>query len=202
MDKKAVYNFTYGLFVLTVRLNEKHNGCIINTGIQVTTDPNRISITVNKANLTHNMLAYTGEFNISILSEKATFPIFERFGFQSGMNVDKFAGYAYCAEAANGIKYITEGTNAYISAKVVQSIDLGTHTMFIADVTDMKVLDKAPSASYSYYHSNIKPKPKAASDKTAWRCTVCNYVYEGEEIPEDFICPLCKHPASDFEKVV
>ena len=203
MDKKAMYNLSYGLFVLTARVGEKDNGCIINTAGQVTSSPNRISITVNKDNFTHDMIRESGKFNISILSEQADFGIFRHFGFQSGRTVDKFEGYSACRRSANGLFYITQGTNAYISARVEQAIDLGTHTMFIAAVEDMEVLDKAPSATYAYYQSSIKPKPQkeTVQGKTQWHCTVCGYVYEGEELPPDFICPLCKHPASDFEKV-
>ena len=204
MNKKAIYNLTYGLFVLTARSGEKDNGCIINTAGQVTSSPNRISITVNKDNLTHDMVMERGKFNISILSEKASFDIFKHFGFQSGKTTDKFQGYSASKRSENGIYYITEGTNAYISASVEQTIDLGSHTMFIAAVEDMEVLADEPSASYAYYQSSIKPQPEAkpSQGKTAWRCTVCGYIYEGEELPPDFICPLCKHPASDFEKVI
>lgn len=203
MNKKAMYSLTYGLFVLTTRIGEKDNGCIINTAGQVTSTPNRISITVNKDNLTHDMIRYSGVFNLSVLSQKASFDVFRHFGFQSGRSADKFNGYTACKRSANGLCYITEGTNAYISAKVEQTIDLGTHTMFIASVEDMEVLSDEPSATYAYYQSSIKPKPEqpAAPEKTVWRCTVCGYVYEGEELPPDFVCPLCKHPASDFEKV-
>ena len=127
----------------------------------------------------------------------------KHFGFQSGRDVDKFADYAECKRSANGLYYITAGTNGYISAVIEQSVDLGSHTMFIAAVEDMEVLSDVPSATYAYYQSDIKPKPeKVAAGKTVWRCTVCGYVYEGEDIPADFICPLCKHPASDFEKVM
>ena len=203
MDKKAMYKLTYGLFVVTARMGEKDNGCIINTAGQVTSTPNRISITVNKDNFTHDMIRETGGFNLSILSQQAGFEIFKRFGFQSGRTVDKFDGYGACARGANGLYYITEGTNAYISGVVEQAIDLGSHTMFIAAVEDMEVLSDAPAATYAYYQENIKPKPEkpASTGKTAWRCTVCGYIYEGEELPADYICPLCKHPASDFEKV-
>ena len=207
MNSKAIYKLTYGLFVLSAFTKGKHNGCIINTAAQVTSTPNRISIAVNKANLTHDMIAETGVFNISVISEDATFNLFQRFGFQSGRDVDKFEGMVGFAKAANGINYVTKGTNAYISAKVETTVDLGTHTMFIAEVTDMEVLSDVPSVTYSYYQENIKPKPQpkpetvVESGKTIWRCTVCGYEYEGEEIPEDFICPWCKHPASDFEKV-
>ena len=208
MNNKAIYKLTYGLFVLSAFTKGKHNGCIINTAAQVTSSPNRISIAVNKANLTHDIILETGLFNISVISEDATFKLFQRFGFQSGRDVDKFEGMVGFKKADNGINYVTKGTNAYISAKVETTVDLGTHTMFIAEVTDMEVLSEVPSVTYSYYQEHIKPKPQPkpvtaeTSGKTVWRCTVCGYEYEGEEIPEDFICPWCKHPASDFEKVV
>ena len=202
MNKKTMYKLTYGLFVLTVRQGEKDSGCIINTAAQVTSEPNRISIAVNKANFTHDLVKESGKFNISILSEEASFDTFRHFGFQSGRTVDKFADYTDCKRSANGLYYVTAGTNGYISATVEQAIDLGSHTLFIAAVDDMEVLSDVPSASYAYYQSHIKPKPEQpAAGKTVWRCTVCGYIYEGEELPADFICPLCKHPASDFEKV-
>ena len=216
MDKKAMYKLSYGLFVLTAK-TDKDNGCITNTAIQVTSEPNQIGFAVNKVNLTHYMLIETGVFNLSIISEKADFELFKHFGFQSGREVDKFADFSDYKTAANGIPYITKGCNAYISGQVKQTVDLGTHTFFIAEVTDMEVLDEAVSATYEYYQSNIKPKPEAIKTgetvgtlekgeteggKTVWVCKICGYVYEGEDLPDDFICPWCKHPASDFEKVV
>lgn len=205
MEKQAMYNLSYGLFVLTAS-SGKDNGCIINTAMQVTSAPNRITIAVNKQNYTHDMIISAREFNLSVLSEKADFEIFKRFGFQSGSTVDKFADFLEYKRAANGITYITQGVNAVLSAKVIDTVELGTHTLFIAAVTDGEILDAAPSATYAYYQSNIKPQPAPAAPvktgKTVWRCTVCGYEYEGEELPDDFICPLCKHPASDFEKIV
>lgn len=203
MNPKTMFKLTYGLFVLTSKFEGKDSGCIINTAGQVTAEPNRISITVNKSNFTHDLVKSNGQFNISILSEQANFSLFRHFGFQSGRDVDKFADFSDCKRSLNGLYYITAGTNGYISATVEQTVDLGTHTLFIASVDDMDVLSDIPSATYTYYQSSIKPKPEkpAASGKTQWRCTVCGYVYEGEELPADFICPLCKHPASDFEKV-
>lgn len=204
MDKKTMYKLSYGLFVLTAGFEGKESGCIINTAGQVTSEPNRISIAVNKANYTHDLVKQSGRFNISILSEDAGFEIFKHFGFQSGRDVDKFAGYADCRRSANGLYYVTAGTNGYISATVEQTVDLGSHTLFIASVDDMEVLTDVPSATYAYYQSSIKPKPESeeSKGKTVWRCTVCGYIYEGEKLPEDFVCPWCKHPASDFEKVV
>ncbi len=202
MDSKTMYKLTYGLFVLTSCYDGKDSGCIINTAGQVTSEPNRISIAVNKANFTHDLVKKSGKFNVSILSEEAKFETFKHFGFQSGRDVDKFADYEQCKRSANGLYYVTAGTNGYISATVEQEIDLGSHTLFIAAVDDMEVLSDAPSTTYSYYQSSIKPKPEkaVAGGKTAWRCKICGYIYEGEELPADFICPLCKHPASDFEK--
>ncbi len=205
MDQKSMFKLSYGLYILTAKVGDKHNGCIINTALQVTATPNRVSIAVNKANYTHDMIVKSGEFTLSVLSQYATFDLFKRFGFQSGRDTDKFAGFNDYKEGSNGIRYITQGTNAFISVKVEQTIDLGTHTLFIGEVTDMDVLSSVSSATYEYYQNYIKPKPQAVGTtndgKTIWRCTICGYEYVGEELPENFICPLCKHPASDFEKV-
>ena len=208
MDNKAMYKLSYGLFVLSVKDGEKDNGCITNTAIQVTTEPNQIAFAVNKLNHTHDLLISSGVFNISILSEKADFDLFKRFGFQSGRDVDKFEGFSGYERAENGIVYISEGTNAYISGKVVKTVELSTHTLFIAEVTEAKILDDAPSATYDYYQKNIKQSPASNENlkpeqkgKTVWRCKICGYVYEGESLPDDFVCPWCKHPASDFERV-
>ncbi len=206
MDKKAMYKLSYGLFVLTAREGDKDNGCIINTAIQAASEPNQMSICVNKANYTHDMIMRTGLFTVSVISRKANFELFRRFGFQSGREVDKFADFSDCKRGANNILYVTGGTNAYISVKVNKTEDLGSHTMFVGEITDMEVLSAEPSATYEYYMNNIKPKPEAVGTtpdgQTVWRCRICGYEYVGEELPEDFICPLCKHPASDFEKVI
>lgn len=205
MDNKAMYKLTYGLFVLSAFEKGKQNGCIVNTVIQAASSPSRLSVAVNKANLTHDMIMNTGVFNVSVISEDAGFKLFERFGFQTGRDVDKLEGFQGYKKGENGVFYVTQGTNAYFECKVESTVDLGSHTMFIAEITDMQVLSAVPSVTYSYYQSNIKPKPQPktqeATGKTVWRCTVCGYEYEGEELPEDYICPLCKHPASDFEKV-
>lgn len=205
MDNMAMRNLTYGLFVLTAKEGDKDNGCIVNTVQQVTTEPNVITVTVNKNNLTHDMIMNTKKLTVSVLSQDADFEVFKRFGFQSGRDVDKFAGYSEMKRGNNDLYYVTEGTNAFMSAYVKDAIDLGTHTLFIAMITDMEVLSKTPSATYEYYHKNIKPKPEAvgktSDGQTVWRCIICGYEYVGEELPDDFICPICKHPASDFEKV-
>ena len=203
-DPKAMYALSYGLFVLTARRGEQDNGCIINTGIQVTSQPNRVLIAVNKSNFTHDMILETGAFNLSVLTEKADFSLFQRFGFQSGRDVDKFQGFAHTLRTDNGLLAVTEGTGAWLSCKVASTVDLGTHTLFVADVTDGDTLSREPSATYAYYQANIKPRPAAPaaeSGKKRWVCTVCGYIYEGETLPADFICPICKHPASDFEPV-
>ncbi len=204
MDMITMQKLSYGLFVLTAREGDKDNGCIINTATQVASEPNRIAIAVNKSNYTHDMILRTGEFTVSILSEQASFDLFKHFGFQSGRDVNKFADFTDCKRGANGILYVTAGTNGYLSGKVISTSDLGSHTLFIADVTDGEVLSKAPSATYAYYHAHIKPQPvgTAPSGKTIWRCVICGYEYEGDELPADFVCPLCKHGPEDFEKIV
>ena len=206
MDIKAMYKLSYGLFVLTAREADKDNGCIINTAIQAALSPNQLSICVNKANYTHDIIKKTGEFTVSVLSQNAGFDLFKHFGFQSGHELNKFENFSKCKRGANGIYYITEGTNAYISVKVTKTNDLGSHTMFIGEISDMEVLSEVPSVTYDYYLNNIKPKPQAvgttSDGQTVWRCIICGYEYVGEELPEDFICPLCKHPASDFEKII
>ena len=206
MNRKAMYKLSYGLFILTAKEAEKDNGCIINTAIQAASEPNQLSICVNKANYTHDMIERTGKFTVSVLSQNAEFELFKHFGFQSGRDTNKFETFEKCSRGINGIYYITEGTNAYISVTVTKTEDLGSHTMFIGEITDMEVLSNVPSVTYDYYQNNIKPKPqevgKTEDSQTIWRCRICGYEYVGEELPDDFICPLCKHPASDFEKVV
>lgn len=198
MDKKAMYNLTYGLFILTAKEGEKDNGCIVNTVTQVTTEPNQITVAVNKKNYTHDMIQRTGAFNVSILTENSKFDTFKHWGFQSGAEVNKMEAITF-QRAENGIAYIAEECNAYISAKVVSATDLGTHTLFLADVTDAGTLSQEESVTYAYYQKNIKTRPKVDTKKKGFICTVCGYIYEGDSLPEDFICPLCKHPASDFQ---
>ena len=201
VEPNAMFKLSYGLFVLTAKDGRKDNGSIINTAQQVTSQPNRISICVNKNNFTHDMIVKTGEFNVNILSQDATFDIFKWYGFQSGRNMEKIQGEKL-PRARNGIVYIEGATNGFISGKVVEMHDYGTHTLFVADVTEARVFNNVPSVTYAYYFANIKPKPPVAQKKqTGWVCKICGYVYEGEELPADFICPLCKHPASDFEKL-
>ncbi len=202
MDTNAMFKLSYGLFVLTARDGDKDNGCIINTASQVTSEPNRITIAVNKNNYTHDMIRKTGTFNVSVLSQDVTFDTFRHFGFQSGRDTDKFADFRDAERSANGLLYVTKGANALISGRVIEEKEFETHTLFIAEVTECRVLSDEPSVTYAYYFEHIKPKPQPAAEKqTGWVCKICGYVYEGEELPADFICPLCKHPASDFEKM-
>ena len=204
VDPKTMQKFSYGLFVLSAQADGKDNGCIINTAAQLTSSPNRINIAVNKANHTHDMIMATGMFNISFLSEKTSFDTFKRFGFQSGRDTDKFEGFeSSVARSANGLSYVTEGTNAFMSAKVVDSYDYGSHTLFVAEVTEAQILNTDPSVTYAYYFDHIKPKPqpKIEEEKHGYVCKICGYVYEGDTLPDDFICPLCKHGADDFEKI-
>ena len=201
MNQAAMFQLSYGLFVLSAKNGEKDNGCIVNTVQQITTTPNRISIAVNKDNFTHDMIKDTGSFNVSILSEEVTFDIFKHFGCQSGRDVDKLKNFSDYERSSNGIFYLNKYANAFLSASVAETVDLGTHTMFIADVTDGEVLSQVPSVTYAYYHKHIKPQPQETK-KTGWRCKICGYIYEGEELPADFICPICKHGASDFERIL
>lgn len=199
MDQQAMYKLSYGLFVLTAQDGGRDNGCIVNTVTQVTSSPNRITVAVNKQNLTHDMILASGLFNASILSTQAPFAVYQHFGFQSGRTTDKFPGSSF-PRAANGLIYIPEAACAYLSGKVIATTDLGTHTLFLADVTDAAVLTDAEPATYAYYHANVKPAPQA-TQKKGWRCKICGYVYEGETLPPDFVCPLCKHGAGDFERI-
>lgn len=198
MDKNALFKLSYGLFVLTARQGEKDNGCIINTASQLTDTPLRIQITVNKQNLTHDMIRETGVFNVSVLTQEATFWVFQHYGFQSGRDTDKFAGLPE-ARTPNGLRYVQGCTNAVISGKVISAVDCGTHTLFVAEVTEAAVLSEEPSMTYQYYFDHVKPKPTPAKQES-WVCRICGYVYEGDELPEDFICPLCKHGAEAFER--
>ena len=195
--KETLFKLTYGLFVLSARDGMKDNGCIINTVMQVTDTPLQIAVAINKNNYTLEMIEKSGVFNVSVLSEDVPFSVFERFGFKSGRTEDKFSDFEYKQRSCNDVYYLTNYTNAYISAKVVNMIDCGTHMMIIGEVTQALTLSDKPSVTYDYYFKNIKPKPDAK--KKGYVCKICGYVYEGDPLPVDFICPRCKHPASDFE---
>lgn len=199
IDNNAFFKLGYGLYVLSAKDTEgKDNGCIINTVMQVTDTPKRILIAVNKSNYTNKIIKETGVFNVSTLTEKAPFDLFKRFGFQSGKDVNKFDDFTEFDRASNGISYINKNANSYISCKVISSMDYGTHTVFVADVSEAVTMNDEPSVTYDYYFKNIKPSP-AKAKKKGYVCKICGYVYEGDELPADFICPLCKHGAADFE---
>ena len=200
MDTSALFKIGYGLYILIAHENGKDNGCIINTVMQVTSDPCMIAIAVNKKNYTNEMVSRTHKFNISTLAEGVNFDLFKHFGFQSGRDVNKFDIFSDTKRSNNGILYITQNTNSYMSAYVQKEIDLGTHTMFIGQLVDSVCFNDIPTVTYDFYQKNIKPKPKT-TQKRGWRCKICGYVYEGENLPADFICPLCKHGAQDFEKI-
>lgn len=200
MDTRALFNIGYGLYVLTATEGEKDNGCIINTVMQVTSDPCQIAIAINKKNYTTGMIQRTKKFNISTLSENAKFEIFKHFGFVSGKDTNKFADFYDTKRSPNGVLYITKDTNSYMSAYVKQEIDLGSHIMFVAQLVAAEILSEAPTVTYTYYQNNIKPKPEN-TNKKGWRCKICGFIYEEEVLPANYICPVCKHGAIDFEKI-
>ncbi len=202
IDGAAMNKLSYGLFVLTSREGDKDNGCIINTAQMLTDNPKRVTIAVNRQNLSRDMIARTGLFNLSVLTEEVPFKVFERFGFVSGRDADKFVGCDCDARTANGLRYIPKYTNAVISCKVVESHDYDTHTLFVAEVVEAKVLCDQPSITYAYYFAHTKPKPQPTdTPKKGFVCKICGYVYEGDTLPEDYVCPLCKHGPEDFEPI-
>lgn len=204
LDPTALFTLSYGLYVLTAREGGRDLGCIVNTVTQLTENPTRIALSVNKQNFTCEVIRRTGLFNVSVLTEAAPMDLFRHFGFQSGRDVDKFAGRTDPV-SENGLRYIGGPANALISGKVEQAVDCGTHMLFIALVTEARKLSDAPSMTYAYYFANVKPKPqpKPAEEqpRRGFVCRICGYFYEGDELPPDFICPLCKHGAADFEPV-
>jgi len=200
MDNAALYKVGYGLYVLTTKDADKDNGCIINTVLQVTSSPSLVGVvTVSKQNHTHDMMMRTRKFNLSVLTTDTPFEVFQRFGFQSGATVDKFVDYADIRRSENGILYLTKHTNAFLSFDVTDTLDFGSHTMFKADITGGEVLGNADSVTYAWYQQHIKPKPTTSANH-GYRCNICGYVFEGEVLPADFICPVCKHGASDFTR--
>ncbi len=199
MNNDALFKIGYGLYLLSASENGHDNACIINTVSQVTCSPCRLTIVVNKANLTHDMIINTGVFNLSVLTEETPFDIYKQFGYQSGRTVDKLANMNL-PRSANGLVYLNYDANAYISGKVISTTDLGSHTLFLAEVTAAEVLNNQPSVTYDYYQKHVKPAPQPAAKK-GFRCKICGYIYEGDTLPPDFICPWCKHGAADFEKI-
>ena len=201
MDLSAMFNIGYGLYVASTEFEGKDNACIVNTVMQLTSsEPCKIGVAINKNNFTCELLQKSKRLNISILTEKAPFDVYKQFGFQSGRSVDKFDGIEGVKRAENGVLYLEKDVNSVLSVLVTEEIDLGSHILFIGNLTDTKVLSKDPSVTYAYYHKNVKPKPQK-TEKHGWRCKICGYIYEGEELPPDFICPWCKHGSADFEKI-
>lgn len=211
VEAAAMFKLSYGLFALITNNGERDNASINNSFFQVSDKPNLVMLSVNVANYSADTIRVTGTFNISVLNEEADFGAFKRFGFASGRDTDKFGDYeGETGRSENGLLYLKGISNAFFSCKVVQTIEAGNHVLFIAEVTEAKVLNDVPSMTYAYYFANVKPKPlpsiKTATDPNApkqigWRCKICGYTYIGEELPPDYVCPLCKHPASDFERV-
>lgn len=200
MNTNALFQLSYGLYVAASKFDTKMNGCIVNTVMQVTSNPLQIAVTVNKENLTCEIIQKSKMVSLSVLSETAPFSLFKHFGFQSGRETDKFVDYPF-AMTGQELPYLKVHTTAFIDCKVTNTVDLGTHMLFICSVNDCDVISDEKAMTYSYYHEFVKPKPEASAAK-GWRCIVCGYVYEGEELPPDFICPWCKHGIEDFEKIV
>lgn len=197
-DMTALFKIGYGLYVVTSNDGTRDNGLIVNTVSQVTNTPNRIAVTINKDNYSHHVIKQTGIMNVNCLTVDAPFKVFETFGFKSGRNTDKFEGMEKL-RSDNGLVFLPRYINAFMSLKVFQYVDLGTHGMFICDVTEARVISDAETMTYSYYFENVKPKP--AAEKRGFVCKICGYVYEGDVLPDDYICPLCKHGAADFEEI-
>ena len=198
-DMTALFRIGYGLYVVTSNDGKKDNGLIVNTVTQLTDTPNRIAVNINKANYSHHVIKQTGVLNVNCLSVDAPFSVFQQFGFQTGRSVDKFAGQKVY-RSDNGLVFLDKYINAFMSLKVEQYVDLGTHGMFICSVTEARVMNDLDTMTYTYYQKNVKPKPETEGKK-GFVCKVCGYIYEGDELPDDFICPLCKHGAADFEPI-
>lgn len=203
MDNRALFSLSYGVFMLATKAGDKVNGCITNTCIQVANDPTRVAIAVLNHNYTCDLIKESGVFAVSILDETCTYETIKHFGFQSGRDVDKFDGMS-CPVDAAGVPYLGWQTASVLSCKVVEQHELGSHTLLIGEVTDGQVLSGKAPLTYADYHSRIKPKPAPKKENRkikAWRCKICKYVYEGSELPADYVCPLCGHDASDFEPI-
>ena len=198
-DLRALFNIGSGLYVVTLNDGKKYNGLIVNTVSQVTNTPNRIAVTINKENYSHHVIQQTGIMNVNCLSTDAPFSVFECYGFRSGRTIDKFEGVEEM-RSDNGLRFLPQYINAFFSLKVEDYVDLGTHGMFICSVTESRVITKKETMTYTYYQTNVKPKPETEGKK-GFVCKICGYVYEGDELPDDFVCPLCKHGAADFEPI-
>jgi len=201
IDKKAYYKIGYGLYVVTSNDGVRDNGLIVNTVVQLADSPDRIGVAINKSNYSHGVIKESGKMNVCCLSTEAPFKVFEHFGFKSGRDTDKFAD---CApkRSENGLAYLPKFINAVISLSVENYVDLGSHGLFICSVTEAKVISDAEGMTYAYYHKNVKPKPKPKEEqKKGYVCTVCGYIHDEDELPEDFVCPICKHSREVFEKI-
>jgi flavin reductase (DIM6/NTAB) family NADH-FMN oxidoreductase RutF len=198
-DLSALFNIGYGLYVVTCRDGEKDNGLIVNTVTQVTNTPNRVAVTINKENYSHHIIKQTGLMNVNCLDTSAPFAVFEQFGFQSGRVMDKFAGQEIL-RSDNGLAFLPRNINSFLSLKVEQYVDLGTHGMFICAVTEARVMSNVETMTYTYYQEHLNPQPETEGKK-GYVCKVCGWVYEGDTLPDDIVCPLCKHGAADFEPI-
>ena len=198
-ENAALFKLGYGLYVVTTNDGEKDNGCILNSVMQVTSTPNKVAVAINKQNYTHDTVIKTNKLNINCIAESAPFSLFQNFGFRSGRDADKLGGVAF-ERSNNGLAVLKENVNAYMSLWVESTVDLDTHTLFICFVTQMDEISEERTMTYTYYQDNVKPKPQPQKKK-GFVCKICGYVHEGDELPADFICPLCKHPASDFEPI-
>ena len=198
-DLKALFKIGYGLYVVTSFDGEKHNGLIVNTVVQLTSTPAKVAVTINKENYSHDVIKNTKKLNVNCLTTEAPFSVFETFGFSSGKTTDKFR-YTPFSKSKNGLAVLTSNINAVISLTVDQYLDVGTHGLFICSVEDAEILSNVDSMTYAYYHKNVKPKPVKA-EKKGYVCKICGYFHDSEELPNDFICPICKHGAIDFEPI-
>lgn len=198
-ENAALFKLGYGLYVVTTNDGEKDNGCILNSVMQVTNVPNKVAVAINKQNFTHDIVMKTNKLNVNCIAESAPFSLFQNFGFRSGRDADKLEGIAF-TRSNNGLAVLKDNINAYMSLWVESTVDLDTHTLFICFVTQMDEISDERTMTYTYYQDNVKPKPQPQKKK-GFVCKICGYVHEGDELPEDFICPLCKHPASDFEPI-
>ncbi len=199
INNLALFKISYGLYVVTSNDGNKHNGLIVNTVMQLTDTPNRVAVCINKANYSHDVIKASGKMNINCLTESVPFETFKNFGFKSGKDSDKFEDVVFWT-SENGLAVLRDNINAFISLKVTDYVDVQTHGLFICEVTEAEVISDENAVTYTYYQKNIKPKPET-NKKKGYVCKICGYVYEGDTLPPDFICPLCKHGAADFEEI-
>ena len=200
LDLNALFKISYGLYVVTSNDGNRDNGLIVNTVTQLTNTPNRVAVIINKSNYSHQVIKETGKLNVNCLSTDAPFSVFENFGFRSGRDTDKFENITP-TRTANNLAILPQYINAYISLTVESYVEIDTHGMFICTIDEAEVINNTPAMTYTYYQENVKPKPKTEEKKKGFVCKICGYVYEGDTLPDDYICPLCKHGAADFEPI-